>query len=131
MGAAFQQLAAVARRAVEAVHGESVTVQPMRQHGPSGRPVADGARQSFVTVACFYEESDPGRMEILRPVSLDRPSLNRAPALTASIRLAADCPLRTGDRVLRGDATFEILSIDPDGTGTAMIGLARAQHAGG
>lgn len=131
MIAAFKQLAATARRAVEAVHGEDVTVQPMRQHGPSGRPVTDDARPAFITVACFYEESVPGRMDALRPVSLDRPSLNRAPALTASIRLSDDCPIRTGDRVMRGEVALEILSIDPDGTGTAMLGLTRAQHAGG
>lgn len=131
MNAAFARLATAARQAVEAVHGEAVTVQPMTLRGPSGRPLADTARQAFETVACFYEESMPGRPEALRPVSSGRPAINRAPGLAASIRLDATVAIRIGDRVMRGETALEITSIDPDGNGHAMVGLARAQHAGG
>lgn len=123
---AFARLAATSRAVVEAVHGETVTVTPMdATAGPNARPSASATRPAFETVACFHSESQPSRIDALRPSAMGAASAMRSPALTASIRLA-DAVLRTGDRVTRGAEKFEITAIDPDGVGGAIVTLARA-----
>lgn len=125
---AFSRLAAASRAAVEAVHGETVTVTPMdAAGGPNARPAASATRPTFATVACFYSDSQP--RETVRPSAMGVASVLRSPALTASIRLDGRS-IRTGDRLTRGAAHYEITTINPDGVDGALLTLAIAAAPG-
>lgn len=125
---AFSRLAAASRAAVEAVHGETVTVTPMdTAGGPNARPAASATRPAFTTIACFHSDSQP-RTEV-RPSSMGVVSALRSTPLTASIRLDGRS-VRTGDRMARGGAHYEITAINPDGLDGALLTLAIAATPG-
>lgn len=134
MSALFERLAAVSRRAVETVTGEPVTVLPMgRPNGPNAPRAADSARPAYDTVAVFYQDSlagmspSPDPRPDVRPV--DR-SLNRSAPVTASLRLPIGATLKAQDLIVRGDGRrYEVLTINPDGLGGALLTLAVARSA--
>ena len=121
----FSHLADLARTAVEAVHGEPVTVQPMDRAGPNSKPAISTKRPAFSVIAAFYEDSSP-RPAMAQPSFDGGRSLHRAPGLAASIRLSSSVHLQTTDHLIRGDGRrYEISEINPDGLGGAMLTLSR------
>lgn len=127
----FDLLAARARRAVEHVYGEPVTIYPMdRPLGPNGTRARSQNRDAFERTGCFYDivdlpPSDSGQPIIGRAERL----MSRSPSLTVSIELSSEVPIRTGDLIYRAEknAWLEITEIEPDGVGGAVLTVATAK----
>lgn len=121
----------MARRTVERVHGEAVTVRPMdRAEGPNSARATSTTRPAYEATACFYEDTVGRDRERQQPIVHQGNGgrlVNRSPQLVASIPLRDGSPLRTGDFMQRDAARwYEITEITPDGLGGAMVTLAVA-----
>ncbi len=123
----FADLAMLARATVDAVHGEAAMLKPTdRAKGPHGARTASATRAEVsITVAFFQDTEMVARRRAMPPVGQGgERMLNRSPEIFGSTAHPGD--VAVGDRLLRtatGDV-FEVITIDPDGIGNRILGLA-------
>lgn len=126
MNSEFARLAGIARQAVDSVHGETVTHQPMlRSEGPHGGIAPDPERSIANITAAFFQDTDRAARMRAQPLigqTGDR-MLNRSPEIFASVAPAVDVAAR--DRILRqsNGQMYEVETLDPDGIGNVILGL--------
>jgi hypothetical protein len=125
----FAALAAIARAAVEAVHGDAVTLKPMdAARGPHGSPRPSVERPEQTVRACFFFDTDLEIRRRARPMigQTGAQMMNRSPDIFAS--LPAACGAIAGDLIVRDKdgvrQVFEIMTRDPDDVGDLIVGLA-------
>lgn len=128
MTSEFARLAMLARAAVDAVHGEAATLKPTdRAKGPHGGRSASTTRAEASIVVAFYQDTEMAArrraMPLLGQASGDR-MLSRSPEIFGSTGFAGEIAI--GDRLLRISTAelFEVVTRDPDGVGSVILGLA-------
>lgn len=132
----FADLAALARTAVDAVHGEVALLKPIeRAKGPHGARSASTTRDAIDITVAFYQDTELAARRRAQPVigqTGDR-MINRSPEIFGSTAYAGEIAI--GDHLLRNpDATatgplYEIVTRDPDGIGNTILGLAEIKGA--
>lgn len=124
----FADLAAMARIAVDAVHGEVARLKPMdRARGPHGGKSASVDREEADITACFFPDTETQVRRRAQPMigaTGDR-LMNRTPEILASIAASAgvavgDVLIRDPDGAARG---YEIGATTPDGIGNVIVEL--------
>lgn len=123
----FAELAALARTAIDAVHGEAATLKPTdRAKGPHGQRGASASRPETGLVACYFQDTEAAarlRAQPMLAMTGER-LLHHSPEIFCSTGFAGE--IAAGDRLLRvatGDL-HEIVTIDADGIGNRILGLA-------
>lgn len=121
----FARLAALARHAVDAVHGEAATLQPMeRAKGPHGSSTPSGL--ALPMTMAFFHDTDLAARHRARPLIKDDGAklLNRSPEIYGSTAFAGEIGI--GDMVARiaTGEVFEVTTRDRDGIGNIILGLA-------
>lgn len=120
----FARLAALARHAVDAVHGEAATLQPMeRAKGPHGAASPSGPAVP-ITVA-FFHDTDLAARQRARPLIKDDGArlLNRTPEIFGSTAFTGDIGEGYQIRRHKTDELFQVVTRDPDGIGNVILGL--------
>lgn len=136
MASDFADLAALARSAVEAVHGEAAIILPMdRPNGPNGKRAASTERAPWPVTAVFYREAESVGRDMSNSFSSrsqsGRGGVFRAGQDTANVGRGPAGQVPVGGDLLRRDpddgARFEITAIDPDGLGHFTLTISAAK----
>ncbi|NLS02317.1 hypothetical protein HGP14_02895 [Rhizobium sp. P32RR-XVIII] len=126
----FERLAKVSRSTVELVHGKDVTIFPISAKDPNASVRLASPNTSYLTSACFFENTLIENDAKAQPLTGSSGRLaHRSLQIQASIRLIDGMPLTTGFFLRREEdgAIFTITQFDPDGLGTVLATLAKAQ----
>lgn len=132
----FSDLAALARSAVDAVHGEVALLMPVdRAKGPHGARAASSDRAEASITAAFFQDTELAARRRAQPLigqSGDR-MMSRSPEIFCST--AHVVAIAIGDHLLRNPDSasagplYEIITRDPDGIGNTILGLAEIKRA--
>lgn len=133
----FADLAALARVAIDAVHGEVALLKPTdRAKGPHGARTASAIRDETDITVAFYQDTELSARRRAQPTigqTAER-MLNRSPEIFGSTAYAGEIGI--GDRLLRNPEAptpgplYEIVTRDPDGIGNTILGLAEIRGGG-
>lgn len=131
MTSEFARLAALARTAVDAVHGEAATLKPVdHAKGPHGARAASTTRPEVGIVVAFYHDIEFAARKRAMPAigQAGERMLNRSPEIFGSTSFSGE--IAVGDKILRNPAAatpgpgYEVVSRDPDEIGNVILGLA-------
>ncbi len=129
MASLFGRLAAVSRQTAEKVHGTAVRVYPISSDDPNAKPSLSLTEPPYETSALFFENTMIESEARAQPSAGGSRILGRALQRTASIRLIAGQPFRTGfylERIEDG-VFFTIEHFDPDGLGHVLAVVPNAK----
>lgn len=127
----FSGLAALARGAVERVHGDLVQIRPMdRATGPNAPRGPSVERMPWTATALFYREADSVERDMA--AAFPRSVFNQGGAMRAGRHIASIATGQAGQVPIAGDILirdhdqerFEITAADPDGLGNFTCVLA-------
>lgn len=128
----FADLASVARLAIDAVHGEAAVLKPTeRAKGPHGRRTPSTTDPEATISVAYFQDTELAARRRAQPMigQTGERMVNRSPEIFGSTGYAG--AIAVGWKLLReasGDL-HEIISIDPDGVGNRILGLAAIKGA--
>jgi hypothetical protein len=125
----FERLAKAGRSVTERVMGKDVTIFPLATKDPNAAARLSATEPAYLSSAIFYENTLLENESKAQPLTGAGRMVHRSLQLQASIRVIEGMPLKTGFFLRREEdgVIFAITQFDPDGLGTVLATLAKAQ----